>query len=117
MIYSLDERQVGTWIDGKPIYQRTFVTKTPTYFDLPFTDIDASDFDTLISANGYLHDTEAAVDAYPVFSIYCSGYRYLGIYHDKTNSAVNAALGEVYFNKDCVITLQYTKISDTPPNE
>lgn len=28
--YSTDEKVVGTWIDGKPIYQRTFVDTAPT---------------------------------------------------------------------------------------
>ena len=32
IIYSLDEREVGTWIDGKPLYQKTIVHDTA----LPF---------------------------------------------------------------------------------
>lgn len=33
VIYSLDERRVGTWIDGKPLYERAFNLDKQTYTD------------------------------------------------------------------------------------
>ena len=53
--YSLEEQIVGTWINGKPIYQKTFVDATVRsynvgWFEVPNSIID--NIDELVSASG-----------------------------------------------------------------
>ncbi|MBP3765933.1 MAG: hypothetical protein J6G98_01970 [Bacilli bacterium] len=45
--YSTDEKVVGTWVDGKPVYQRTFYGNQVK----EFTD-SADNIDELVSSNG-----------------------------------------------------------------
>ena len=54
-IYSEDEQQVGVWIDGKPLYERTFDLGSDvsiSYNTLTNTTIDASNMQTLVNAWG-----------------------------------------------------------------
>ena len=51
--YSTDEQIVGTWIDGSPVYEKTYIktmTSGTTGCDIPFTDI--TDFKAIIELNG-----------------------------------------------------------------
>lgn len=53
--YSTEERQVGTWTDGKPLYQRTFDLGSDlvvSYSSFTNTSIDASNMETIVKVIG-----------------------------------------------------------------
>ena len=56
--YSTDEVIVGTWIDGKPLYERVFETNyIPVQNDWVNTGIDATGMDKIISFIGHCYGT------------------------------------------------------------
>lgn len=56
-VYSTEERVVGQWIDGKPIYRKVFAITSPSSTSGSWTDIvNVSYIDSLISIYGYLLD-------------------------------------------------------------
>jgi len=100
--YSTEEKIIGTWIDGKPLYQKTFVQSISvavgdtTYVgDLSGLDIDfgtASDY-VMIDANGY-------ATALTHFDVWLRvPQNNIGV----TNKSTQAKVGQMY------VTIQYTK--------
>lgn len=53
--YSEDEQVVGTWVDGKPIYEKTITFNSPISGSVSIAH-NISNLDTVISANGAVHD-------------------------------------------------------------
>lgn len=52
IIYSLEEREVGVWTDGKPLYEKTIINSNPTYTKIGniyevMTDVSFSDVDEI----------------------------------------------------------------------
>ena len=121
IIYSDTEREVGTWRDNKPLYQRTFhatgynVGSTPQTLlainDIPF------DYVAVIEQSVYDPNDDRIYEI-PNMSSY-SGGRIFG--HCYLNKALNPVVfyglfytgGETYPQLDFSITLQYTKTTDT----
>lgn len=111
--YSLDEQIVGTWIDGKPIYQKTFVCtsniivsqSTWTAINNAFSEM-TTDF---VSAIDSIILSQASVLKncfYGNFIVYPNypSVGQLGIYLSVGNTTFTAGSG--------FITLQYTKTTD-----
>ena len=103
-IYSEEEREVGVWRDGKPLYQRTWVFSsglTVSYNSWTNTSIDSTDIENIVSVNATHND----------------GTCYEGIMADPTRSSHTlVGLQTSRNNNDAsvkILTLQYTKISDT----
>lgn len=105
MNYSLEEQQIGTWIDGKPLYQKTFMGKIPS---------DAG--------NGYL--VELGADAK---GVYVEGYVNYSGGTLPINTSYNSNLETVLFldgwgswkmsgyyddTSSFVVTYRYTKLTD-----
>lgn len=116
IIYSTDERRVGVWVDGKPLYQKTkFSTSTLSYNTLNTVSLGVSDVDKFVSVTGFVaYGNDANFIPLP--------------YGDRGNSnvciaGINADSGEakVWIGSDyqapntvnlVVITIQYTKTTD-----
>ena len=120
-VYSPEEKVVGTWINGKPIYQKTYVINSPvrgswTIFDNKTT------FDKLIADSFRLIDNNSTSeqiyrgltsDNNSRVSITKNGsagkglsyYIGTGIWGDQAVSTLTA-----------VIIVQYTKTTDNPTN-
>lgn len=110
-IYSFEERQVGVWTDGKPLYQKTL------YFDgtVPkntWTDHNISDVDKIW--------------VYDAFGKRSSDYRYNGINYfgsdDYMAMAINRTQIYIAYPTQTVmtndyITVRYTKTTDTTGGE
>ena len=104
--YSTTEQNTGLkWIDGKPIYQKTFSIASNSY-----ADISGLNIDSVISADGMikLH----------------GGYWFsLNMYADSSSKAyfevavatgrLNATVGSVWTADEIYVTLRYTKTTDT----
>lgn len=97
--YSLDERVVGTWIDGKPVYQKTFVVEN--------TVVLTTDWKSIIQISENVEKLVASgiYDPYYVNNMclikYANGYLQ-GL----------APIGTLGINAGSYITLQYTKTTD-----
>lgn len=122
VIYSEDEREIGVWKNGKPLYQKTVVLSDTDikdgsyqkYFDLPIDNLDeiAKFEPTLISTS---------VDAYPlpyVNLISGNDSIYIGYFFDvptTTYQRVQLRYGNGitsnYFG-GAVVTIYYTKTTD-----
>ena len=105
VVYSTEEREIGVWHDGKPLYRRTYTFSTPII--IPYsgaaveTPIDSSDIDVIIYAS----------------AIHADGTNYDGIITDPTKSnhtRVGMQTGRNGANATAsVVVLEYTKLSDT----
>lgn len=53
-IYSTEEQRIGTWIDGNPLYRKTYYKEITTQAEKSrYFAIDSSFFNTLIKAEGF----------------------------------------------------------------
>lgn len=107
--YSTTEKIVGTWIDGKPIYQKTITGNTGS--GNHSWNINVPDMEQAISISGYLISGELSDTLIPV-----------GFYSNATNGFFSAMVNATdktillrkpsnYDNKQAYITIQYTKTS------
>ena len=101
--YSTDEQVVGTWIDNRPIYQRTWLVKTPTTSatSQELATI-GNDIDIAISVDGTLGN------GVPINSSSYANY-WTWIYVEN-GKLLGRALG--WTNLDARITARYLKTSD-----
>ena len=113
--YSTDEQVIGTWIDGKPVYQKVLVDKCPNSAGV-------KDYAHNISNVGVLRVTEAfmkwnGVNEYapiPTFSASSSvsiNTALLTII-GATSTAIRVRADENRSTHDLYIILQYTKTTD-----
>ena len=112
--YSTTEKVVGKWIDGKPIYQKTYsgsTSTTDTVIDATMTD---SIIDRVIDMRGISQSTNPSVNKKywsSQYNVDNSDMFRISI-HPVNGLMIN--LGSTYPQKPCTyqITLQYTKTTD-----
>ena len=102
--YSTEEREVGCWTDGKPLYQKTWIFTsglTVSYNSWTASTIDSTDIENIVNV-GAIHDDGSCFD---------------GIMADPTNTNHTKVAFQTTRNSESAeikkLTLQYTKISDT----
>ena len=101
-LYSTDEKMIGRWIDGKPIYQKTFTFPSQVTLNSNswyVTNFDGSDIEHTISAFVYF---DAGGMVFPVYSDIDNNKIELL----QTRSAAMTGTGG--------FVLQYTKTTDSP---
>lgn len=113
VIYSEDEREIGVWVDGKPLYEKTIINSNPSYTQVGSiyecnTSVDFSGVDyfmivnaTALNANSTrpVNDTRTDITA--------MGYVSIG----KSQNNIYTAFNTDGYTK-LVFTLRYTKTSD-----
>lgn len=115
VIYSTEEREIGVWTDGKPLYQKTIKVTSPSSSSA-FQNMDLSslNIDTCVSIDGYAVRNSSGtklvyfLSSQEDASYYCFA-RYKksdGNLNYKTNFS-SSTVDEVVFN------IQYTKTTDT----
>ena len=125
--YSTDEKVVGTWVNGKPLYQKTFykksVSTSPASISVLSLNVDTfvnmTGFADLIQVTQTQGDLNVGVIPIPSYNV--GAYNFdisikstvardgIAIYYDTFDSR-NYRFDNIY------ITLQYTKTTDTIPN-
>lgn len=110
--YSLEEQKVGTWIDGKPLYQKTF--KFGTLKGRPNVDFEVDSPDAIFIAEGYGISIDGTIK--PLFFSYpetvleenetCTAFIY------GTKDKLGFRLGTNVEWSETVVTLRYTKTTD-----
>lgn len=112
--YSTEEQLVGTWIDGKPLYQKTVEFTTPSksstqeYSYLP--EIPFSSIDKIISVDGWC----ARVDGWRVPHLFNVGSALLFCFDwNKSNQKIYFyVLTNKTANQPAILTFRYTKTTD-----
>lgn len=122
MKYSTDEQVIGEWIDGKPIYQKTFFfdgsLKDSTTAEQSWLQSIGANVDTVVNIFGKIHSADAWATNLPLVTSSGGQYAIPGIYTDATSSSANKNKvgifwkGTLAWAKNPVITLQYTKTID-----
>ena len=110
--YDTEEHIVGTWIDGKPIYEKTIEGNLPSSAGTTLNnniDISTLDIDTFISLEGQAFVTN---DNSVVRNINFYQSSTLYILSDYTKGYIRQAVPSTYVSKSQIITIQYTKTTD-----
>ena len=104
-LYSTDEKMIGRWIDGKPIYQKT-VSGTNGAVNTDANIADIADVDTVVSLDG-------------ICTNYAGTGITMGIPSDtlfvkyQNGKVMTYTSNSSYANKPCIITIKYTKTTDS----
>lgn len=117
-IYSTTEKVVGEWIDGKPLYQRTFELNLPsditdyTYKNVS-EDLSACNVEKLISCNSIMGDTNDSIQIPIPFANYNdSNGKTKDVFVFYENSTTRLKIycnASDYSGKSVCVTIQYTK--------
>ena len=110
-VYSVEERVVGTWLDGKPIYRKcTFTTTQAGVEDIPIISLTSDNYDTIV--NIMFHTTQSeSNNTYKYFANYhnsSSAYAYAYIKNDD----VRYGSGSSYAFGNTMFIAEYTKTTD-----
>ena len=107
VIYSTDEREIGVWTDGKPLYQKTiYCGATGGYETTVSVNHDISNIDKFIFIFGCFGDGE------PVPTVN-GGSDYIRLSADSTKIYIKYK-DSWETHTDISVTIQYTKTTDTP---
>ena len=117
--YSLDEQVVGTWTDGKPIYQKTY-TLSSTVSGYNIIDVSSDSIDNLISYDGFVNGKSNSGEMfdYPI-GVYVENSERSTAWLRKTKKqfVVNIiSTNNNQVSKPCYVTLRYTKTTDNATN-
>lgn len=104
--YSTEEQVIGTWVDGKPLYQKTIVTNSPSTSAKIFVTMD-SNVD-IQSIECKLNENESYRFSVP---FYVSSQTFASIYI-RNRYQLEWVSSSQYFNKECIVTVRYTKSTD-----
>jgi hypothetical protein len=106
--YSTTEQQIGTWIDGKPLYQKTFVCTTPTAKGTNQTVANIDNSYYVVNIDGIaVHSNSVHI---PVnFSQGESAYIVCWV---DTGAIRMVTTNLAYLSCPCYITIKYTKTTD-----
>lgn len=117
-IYSTEEVRIGTWIDGKPLYRKTFsnITIPDSTGSISVTVLD---FSSIHNIDNILLDESASfmkANTKPfeslVFNFYGGGNNWSRIFIRKGDKTVRMISGVSLVNYTGTITLLYTKTTD-----
>ena len=110
VIYSEEERQIGVWTDGKPLYEKTFHSNTVV-----------GSSDTLMVLNDTIPTGIDVVETIGSYDLEISGYHYVSSSAEWFNWYISN--GSIYASQSLSVatpisniatfTLRYTKSSDT----
>lgn len=106
--YSTDEKIVGTWIDGKPLYQKTISCGTLPNATTKLIAHTITNLDKIITVNGFAHSTDSILSL-PFTSTVSVGAN-ITCYVEGTNIKIITGSNRTVFTVSYV-TLQYTKTS------
>lgn len=107
VIYSLEEREIGVWIDGKPLYEKTF--NNITYGSQTTIDVSSLSIDTVVAFGGT--NKETSNNNQSTFGYYNNSSDRTQYYYNASNDTVVIASTASGHGS---VTIRYTKTTDTP---
>ena len=111
--YSTTEQVVGTWIDGKPLYQKTIDTGTLPNNTAKNVPHGIADLENVVYFSGWCKDTSGQMFPLPVVNGYVSNSKNYSVGVRAT--ATDVVLFDVTNQTACIesyVTIQYTKTTD-----
>lgn len=108
--YSTDEKVVGTWVDGKPLYEKTVYFGSGTLSNRASVSFENMNIDKIMVISGTFEDTTEGQLSIPVS---LDGTFYVGFYCNRRSilltfsSTFNGRISNAY------AIIQYTKTTDT----
>lgn len=110
-VYSTEETKIGRWIDGKPVYRRVYVTKSPS-IESSYAAISSeiTTLDSVVSLAGLLKSGQT----WMVVPFAASSGSYVGV--RVSGKAIEMSTYHPsggFKNLDAVMTIEYTKTTDT----
>lgn len=110
--YSTSEQVIGTWIDGKPVYEITVDTGTLPNNTTKTTPHGIANLKAIVDFKGYARNTNSGINI-PIPYVYKSGSttRCLQAYADATNITF-VSMENMSGYDESYVTLQYTKTTD-----
>lgn len=115
IIYSDEEREIGVWKDGKPLYQITVVGGAVSTNTTDSTDLSTLNIDTFcgVVSSGSYAARASSTDIYAVGAHVMSDPKYgWGVTYDTNGGTLGVRTGSFALTS-YVITIQYTKTTDT----
>lgn len=110
IIFSLEEREIGVWTDGKPLYERTLAANWSTSnVEIPLDFTPGTIFFKM--AGSFKTDSQNNVGYLGYYVSESNNTR--AYYKNSTNSVVCQSTGSSYVGSG-YITIQYTKSTDAP---
>ena len=108
--YSTEEKRIGTWIDGKPLYQKTYELTSPPTVDTS-TELGAIPSDTNASTIKDISYVLCATGPYTYATgHYASASDYVTVWV-RANNQITCRVGlAVQTNMSLVVTIKYTKL-------
>lgn len=106
--YSTDEKIVGVWTDGRPVYQKTFTGNVLKDASTIFGSISDLNIDVIVASSGHLNNYNGSNGTLPV------NYSWAGVgdvfsYYTADNNIYIYS----HYTGAVILTLQYTKTTDT----
>ena len=111
--YSTEEKLIGTWIDGKPLYRKVFTGTTPSSAGVNtniFTDSLFTNVDMCYVKDGYIKRDAGSGDIY-FYKINESMDSSYGsrIFISGSESSIRGAVGQQLISRPLVVIVEYTK--------
>ena len=109
--YSTTEQQIGTWIDGKPLYQKTYSFNLPTTAGYSDIVIDSSieNMGNIFIENGFIFYNN---NMYVSINTKIDDTQWTIIWVNTALKCIRGAAGSTYYGSPCFLTIKYTKITD-----
>ena len=116
-VYSTEEQLIGTWTDGKPLYQKTLVNNTATSGSKDLIIGTISDAETIFIVGGfYINNTSDVAAIGAVMDLNTSGRnsdtRFASYTYVRPNGNVGVYYGSATATTKTVATVRYTKTTD-----
>ena len=107
-IYSYDETPIGTWIDGKPIYRKSF-NYTATTGEVIVADLSSLNIDTVCHMYGNFKDGNALIESIPFYLH--SAYTVTPFYK-LADKSLRLTANIANLTGTGVVIIEYTKTTD-----
>lgn len=111
-VYSTQETRIGTWIDGKPIYRKTYLSTTPQTNDYNYMDISDISIDMLVNLYGTL--VVGNKTFVPANTADVTGWHfYVNLDSNRIQCTIRMPTGASWgYGKIFYVNLEYTKTTD-----
>lgn len=112
LIYSDEEREVGVWRDGKPLYQKSFYLSSSGTSEVTI-DVSSLSIDTFLFVPNASYKRASSNGNTVYLGFYVSSEdRYQCFFRRSANQIAVMGMGSSYLGS-VVVTIQYTKTTDT----
>lgn len=115
--YSTTEQRIGTWHDGKPLYQKTIISTTALHSGSNVIPLNISNPDWVFYKVGYAPYTDGTIKSTYTMPSYESSTKYLTVLVcSSSDNEITVSVGSNWgnsFRGGIVLTVNYTKTTDS----